>query len=193
MPFSEAGTKLNPEKAMSIVLNAIQEIIPYELAVIMSLEPGNKLQVRFCSGILCCEKLASHTISLIDRPDLAAALKRGEVELIKETAMPGHKDTYDGILEMPSGHSCMIGPLLACGEVIGLMTLDHRQCEMFTDERVRTAKTLSELIAIALAQTLQNERLLQEKKAYIYEQSAYANEKNALGSSLTGNSPVWKR
>lgn len=178
---------------MNIVLNAILEIIPYELAVIMSLEPNNKLQIRFCSGVLCCEKLANKTISLTERPDIAAALNRGEVELIKETSNPDHHDTYEGLISMPTGHSCMLAPLKAGGEVIGLMTLDHRQCEMFTPERVKIARTLSELLAIALAQSLQTEKLLDEKEALLYERSAYTNETSLLEGGLVGTSPAWKQ
>jgi transcriptional regulator with GAF, ATPase, and Fis domain len=38
---------------------------------------------------------------------------------------------------MPTGHSCMLAPLKADGKVIGLMTLDHRQCEVFSPERIK--------------------------------------------------------
>jgi len=43
---SEMSLNLNPERAMAIVLDAIQEVIPFELAVIMSLENDNALQIR---------------------------------------------------------------------------------------------------------------------------------------------------
>ena len=81
MLASEMSLTLSPERAMGIVLAAIQEIIPFELAVILSLEKNNTLQVRYCSGVLCCEKLADQTLSIDDRPDIKLALRRGEVTL----------------------------------------------------------------------------------------------------------------
>ncbi len=193
MLASEMSLTLSPERAMGIVLDAIQEIIPFELAVILSLEKNNTLQVRYCSGVLCCEKLANQTLTIDDRPDIKLALRRGEVTLVKETADPQHKDTYDGLVDIPAGHSCMLTPLRAGGEVIGLMTLDHRQCGLFTPERVKFAGILSQLLAIALAQSLQTENLLSEKTALLYERNSFVADLARVAGGLVGNSPAWKQ
>ncbi|MDD3148794.1 MAG: sigma 54-interacting transcriptional regulator, partial [Candidatus Riflebacteria bacterium] len=191
MLASEMSMNMSPEKAMSIVLEAISEIIPYELAVILSLEKGNALQIRFSSGILSNEKLINHVLSVDDRPDIKIALQNGEVSLIKDTINPDHHDTYEGLVELPTGHSCLLTPLKAGGEVIGMMTLDHRQCDLFTPERVKIAGILSQLLAIALAQSLQTEKLLSEKTTLLYERNALMHDMARVAGSLVGNSPRW--
>ena len=47
---------LSPQKTMDIVLDAISEIIPYELAVILSKEADNNLKVRYARGPLVSDK-----------------------------------------------------------------------------------------------------------------------------------------
>ncbi|MDD3146777.1 MAG: sigma 54-interacting transcriptional regulator, partial [Candidatus Riflebacteria bacterium] len=148
-------------------------------------------QIRFSSGILSNEKLINHVLSVDDRPDIKIALQNGEVSLIKDTINPDHHDTYEGLVELPTGHSCMLTPLKAGGEVIGMMTLDHRQCDLFTPERVKIAGILSQLLAIALAQSLQTEKLLSEKTTLLCERNALMHDMARVAGSLVGNSPRW--
>ncbi|MEW6709687.1 MAG: sigma 54-interacting transcriptional regulator, partial [Candidatus Riflebacteria bacterium] len=193
MLTSDVSMKMSPKKAMGIILEAIQEVIPYELAVIMSLEPDRQLQVRYCSGILCDEKLHRRIIKIDDREDLIKALSSGKVLLVKETQDPQHLDTYAGIINLPPGHSCMINPLKAEGEIIGLMTLDHRQCNVFTRERVKFAEILSRLLAIALAQSLQNEKLISDNKVLMFERNTLLADMAKVSDSLVGSSEPWRR
>jgi hypothetical protein len=51
------------------------------------------------------------------------------------------------------------------------------------------ARNLSELLAIALAQSLQTENLRSEKEALFYERSAYLGEVADLNDGLIGTSP----
>ena len=191
MLTTEMSLALNPEKAMSIVLEAIQEVIPFELAVIMSLEKGNMLQVRFSSGVLNSDKLANQVISADNRPDIRAVLRHGEVSVIKDRGDPQQRDTWDGVVELPAGHSCMLTPLKAGSETIGLMTLDHRQCDLFTPERVKIAGILAKLLAIALAQALQNDSLMNEKAALVFERNSFVAEMAQVAGGLIGNSAKW--
>ncbi|NCB37981.1 MAG: GAF domain-containing protein [Erysipelotrichia bacterium] len=192
MLTTELSMLLKPERAMAIILDAIKEVIPFELAVILSLEANRSLQIRFCSGVLCDKKLLNHVMAIEDRSEISHALEVGEVMLVKNTADPGHHDTYEGLVNLPARHSCMLTPLKAGGEVIGLMTLDHSQCDLFTPDRVKIAGILSQLLAIALAQSLQTERLINEKTALLYERSAYVSEMARIEGGLVGNSPNWQ-
>jgi transcriptional regulator with GAF, ATPase, and Fis domain len=83
-----------------------------------------------------------------------------------------HEDTYSEIIELPDGHSCMLVPLKAENEIIGLLTLDHRQCDIFTPQKVNIAKSLSKLISVALAQSLDNENLLKTNELLITERNS---------------------
>lgn len=189
----ESSIVLTPATTMSIVLEAIQEIIPYELAVILSKEDNNNLKVRFSKGELDKKELKEFEIQLKNRPDLEKVLREGEVKLVKEEEHLDHLDTYEGVLSMPEGHSCMLAPLSLNGKVLGLMTLDHRQCDMFTPQRVKLTKTLSKLISLALAQTITAGKLLDEKEALIYQRNSLVSDIDSIVKGLIGKSPNWKK
>lgn len=183
---------LTPSGTMDIVLDAIREVIPYELAVILSRETGNKLKVRHFKGKLSTKKLEDYEINLPERPDLENALSDGNVKLVKEDEHNHHLDTYEGLIELPAGHSCMLAPLSLGGENIGLMTLDHSQCDIFTPQRVAIAGTLSRLISLALAQAVKTDTLLNEKETLIYERNSLLQNAGTITENLVGNSPGWK-
>ena len=182
---------LSPHKTMEIVLDAISEIIPYELAVILSKEADNNLKVRYASGPLVSESINDYKIALRNRPDLEEVLKLGKVKLVEETYDRDHHDTYEGLIDLPIGHSCMLAPLRIDGETLGLMTLDHRQCDMFTPQRVNIASSLSKLIALALAQAITTDSLLNEKETLIYERTSLIGDISSVVEGLVGKSPAW--
>jgi len=84
---------LSPQRTMEIVLDAINEFIPYEMAVILSKESGNLLKVRYARGPLVTEKIKQFEIPLKNRPDLTEVLNIGKVKLVEETEDENHQDT----------------------------------------------------------------------------------------------------
>lgn len=182
---------LTPQQTMETVLEAIKEVIPYDLAVIMSKEENDHLKVRYASGPLKNEKLMQFEIELDDRPDISRALELGEVRLVEETEDPDHHDTYDGVLDLPLGHSCMLAPLQLNNRTLGLMTLDHRECDIFTSQRVKIAETLARIVALALAQSLATDKLLDLNEALIYERNKLIGEEDSAFSGMIGRSKKW--
>jgi transcriptional regulator with GAF, ATPase, and Fis domain len=184
---------LSPNRTMGIVLDAINEIIPYELAVILSKEADDSLKVRFARGPLATDNLKDFQIELKTHPDISEVMDIGKVKLVEETKNPGHHDTYEGFVYMPTGHSCMLAPLKVNGDTLGLMTLDHRQCDMFTPQRVHIADTLTKLIALALAQSMATDTLLEEKERLLYERNSLIGDINSVVKGLIGKSPAWQQ
>jgi transcriptional regulator with GAF, ATPase, and Fis domain len=182
---------LSPQRTMEIVLDAINEFIPYEMAVILSKEANNYLKVRYARGPLVTEEIKQFEIPLKNRPDLTEVLNIGKVKLVDETEDENHQDTYDGVIELPIGHSCMLAPLRVNDETLGLLTLDHRQCDMFTPQRVNIANSLSKLIALALAQSMATDSLLNEKETLIYERSSLIGDISSVIEGLIGKSNAW--
>ncbi|OQY79310.1 MAG: AAA family ATPase, partial [Ignavibacteriales bacterium UTCHB3] len=187
----EENLLLTPAQTMETVLEAIKEVIPYELAVILSKEENDHLKVRYASGPLKSEKLMQFEIELNKRPDISAALKAGEVRLIEDTDEPDHHDTYEGVLDLPLGHSCMLAPLKVNDETLGLMTLDHRECDIFTSQRVKITETLSQIVALALAQSLATDKLLDINEALVYERNNIIGEDNEVFAGMIGRSKKW--
>lgn len=182
---------ITPQQTMETVMEAIREVIPYELAVILSREEGNQLKVRYAAGPLKTENLLNFQLALQQRPDINKVLETGEVTLTAESDEEKHRDTYDGILDLPDGHSCMLAPLRINGKVLGLMTLDHRECNIFTPERVSIAGILSRIIALALAQALAADNLITINQALLQERVQILGNSVSALKNLMGNSPDW--
>lgn len=184
---------LSPQKTLEIVLDTIKEIIPYELAVILSKETDKNLKVRFSRGPLASEKIKNYEVNLDKHPEIIEVLNTGKVKLVEETNDPNHHDTYEEVLDLPIGHSCMLAPLKLNDETLGLMTLDHSQCDMFTPQRVSIANSLTKLIALALAQSIANDSLLSEKETLIFERTSLIGDLSNIIEGLVGNSPIWNQ
>ncbi len=184
-------TYLTPEKTMQIVLDIIKEIIPYELAVILSKEDNDILRVRYFNGILSTTELNNYQISLHNRLDILEVLNMGKVKLVEETNDVAHLDTYDEILDLPLGHSCMLIPLKNESETIGLLTLDHRECDIFTPQKTQFAQMLSRLISLALSQSIYNETLNSINETLIFERTSLINNLSDISRNLIGNSKTW--
>ncbi len=182
---------LTPAVTMDILLDAIQEIVPYELAVILSREGDDKLKVRYAKGPLVTDGIYNFEIDLKKRMDIRDVLISGNVKLVEESNDPHYEDTYKGVIELPLGHSCMLAPLKIHGNILGLMTLDHRQCDMFTPTRVNLTNTLSKLISLALAQSILNDSLLNEKQTLIYERNSLLGDVSSVLEGLIGKSQKW--
>lgn len=182
---------LSPQKTMEIVLDTINEIIPYELAVILSKENNKNLKVRFSRGPLATDKIKNYEVNLEKHPEIIDVLNTGKVKLVEETNDPNHHDTYEEIMDLPIGHSCLLAPLRINGETLGLMTLDHSQCDMFTPQRVSIANSLTKLIALALAQSIANDSLINEKETLLFERTSLIGDISSVLEGIIGNSPIW--
>lgn len=94
-------------------------------------------------------------------------------------------------MDLPTGHSCMLAPLKVDDKTLGLMTLDHRNCDMFTPQRVTIANSLTKLISLALAQSIATDSLLNEKETLIYERTSLIGDISSVVEGLIGKSPMW--
>lgn len=184
---------LSPERTMEIVLEALSEVVSYELAVVLSLEAEKTLRVRKSKGPLNTPRLTDYKLSLDRHSDLAEIIDKGEVFVFHDDVDKGelHMDTYEGVLDLPAGHSCLVAPLHVEGNTLGVLTLDHRSCDMFTPQVVRITQALSRLIALALAQSFSADTLLKERDALALERDTLLKELNKTSENLIGNSEAW--
>ena len=136
---------------MTIVLESLKELVDYELAVVLRYDGRDTLRVLRAMGPLAKARLEGYAISLTSRPDLADILSAGTPRLF-DTGR-GYVDTYVEVLDLPEGHSCLAAPLVVDGTAVGLLTLDHRSCGVFTPDILRFIAVISRLVSIALLQT----------------------------------------
>lgn len=182
---------LNPERTVEIVLAALRELVEYELAVVLSYEDDQQLKVKKADGPLNTSKLDSFTISLQDRRDIAKLINHKEPYLFREDEE--HIDTYAGVLDLPSGHSCLVSPLYLEDQLLGMLTLDHRSCNMFTPQLVKLIQTLSKLISLALAQSQNTQILNRQKEDLIRQRNNLLPSDKGVFKDLIGDSPAWSQ
>lgn len=180
---------LTPERTMETVLDSLRELIDYELAVVLGFSSNDRLSVRTMRGPLASPALADYSISLTKRADLAALLATGKPRLLLTD--DDYIDTYAEILELPTGHSCLAAPLVIDSATIGLLTLDHRQCSVFSEQILRFVGVISRLIAVALVQSEASRTLRTKNSLLIAERNVLLSNESEIFHDLAGTSPAW--
>ena len=178
-----------PERIMVIVLEALRELIDYELAVVLGYDGRDTLTVHTAVGPLSGPRFSRYSLSLSLRPDLAALLAEGKPRLFAAEEM--HIDTYEEILEMPDGHSCLVAPLTVSGRTIGLLTLDHRRCGVFSRQILNFISVITRLIAVSLLQSERSRELAVRNARLIEERNRLLSHEAETFRNLAGGSPAW--
>jgi transcriptional regulator with GAF, ATPase, and Fis domain len=131
-------------------LDWLQRVAPYDLATIFVLE-GAKLVARAARGRLASDEVRRHEVALADFPTLREALETRRARAFTEDDHEhGDGDPFDGVLDLPPGHSCMVVPLCAADRALGVLTLDRAVCEPYAPGTVALAEVYGQLLALAL-------------------------------------------
>jgi transcriptional regulator with GAF, ATPase, and Fis domain len=132
-------------------LDALGGAIPHELAAMLELR-GTTLSVRVARGRLANDRVRAHTLRLEDHPKLRAVLDARRACVLDESEhAQGEGDPYDGVLDLPHGHSCMAVPLFAGERTFGLLTFDNRTCGLYGPGVVDVATAYGHVLGLALA------------------------------------------
>lgn len=182
---------LSAERTLELVLQSLRDLVEYDLAVVLRYESASTLRVEKTMGPLSSQTIMDYRISLRQRSDIARIMD-ARVPHLFDDATP-HLDTYHDIIDLPGDHSCLVAPLYAEDTPVGLLTLDHRACRMFTPEIVRFIGTVSTLISLLVVQ-IDAARTLASEHAELTRQRNHllGNAAGTLGH-LVGASPEWIR
>ena len=179
------------DKILELILTALRDLVDYELAVILKLTEPNILTVQKAKGPLFNEGIKDFSIDLNRRRDLARIIRFGKPYLFNE--QEAHEDTYENLLELPADHSCLVAPLHVQETPIGLLTLDHSTCNMFSPSIVRFIGTLSRLIAIIIAQNESGQYLDTLRRNLTRERNILLTHESSQFKNMLGNSLAWLR
>ena len=182
---------IDSRSILELILTALNDIVEFELAVILKLADDNTLRVQQAMGPLYTDVLSTFQIDLRGRGDIARMLERSDPYLFDEHEE--HIDTYDEVLDLPAGHSCLVAPLHLRGETIGMLTLDHRACNMFSENVVRFIGTIAKLIAIIIAQSDSSQYLLSQQRALTEERNLLLANRSDVFRDVIGSSPAWEQ
>jgi len=145
-----AGREEALEELLRRGLDSLQRVAPYDLATVFVLD-GGKLVARTARGRLASEKVRHHELVLADFPSLREALETRRARAFTEDDHAhGDGDPFDGVLDLPDGHSCMVVPLWAGERAFGLLTLDRAVCEPYAPAVVSLVEVYGQLLALAI-------------------------------------------
>ncbi|MAE68890.1 MAG: AAA family ATPase [Gemmatimonadetes bacterium] len=126
-------------------------LVPYDLATIMELS-GERLRVRVARGPLAGPVVERHQLDLNRFPGIRDLLRGDRARAFTEhDHRDGDGDAFDGVLDLPHGHSCMVVPLRARSGALGIMTFDRRICGEYPSTVVELADVFGKLLAMAMS------------------------------------------
>ena len=181
----------SPEQSLDDLLRRgldwVARLAPYDLATIFTLQ-DQALVVRAARGKMA-GKVREHSLALADFPTLREALETRRARAFTEDDhRHGDGDPFDGVLDLPPGHACMVVPLHAAGRSLGIMTLDRSECEAYPQSVVEQVETYGQILGLALEnaeQRLLLARLRQQEQQHARELDAEAEVHGVLERSLS--------
>ena len=166
-------------------LEALGKLVPFDLACIMELA-GEELEVRVSRGALAGPKVDKHKLRLSDFPAIRELLTTDEARAFTdEDHRDGDGDAFDGVLDLPHGHSCMVVPLKARSGALGIMTFDRESCGVYADSVVELAAIFGKLLAMSIGYGEQT-AMLTRLRDQLQEQNRLLGE-NVDGRSNAGD------
>ena len=138
------------QEVLERALDALRDVIPYDLAAVFVLEDQH-LRMIAAAGPLDGPRVRKHGLDLARFPSIRSAMERR-----RPWALEAHHhhsaegDPYDGVLDLPEGHSCMVVPLYAGGQDLGIITLDRQVCETYPPPTVALAGVYGQLVSLAM-------------------------------------------
>jgi len=103
------------------------------------------------------DRLKEHTLSLQDFPTIRESIESRRARIFTEhDHARGEGDPFDAVLSFPPGHSCMVMPLCAGEDCLGMLTLDRSVREPYPPHVVSLVEVYGQLLAVAF----QNARVM---------------------------------
>ena len=132
-------------------LDWLATVAPYELATIFELVGDDGLIVSAARGPLADGRVDGHRVELASFPTVREALQTGRARAFTEhDHRHGDGDPFDGVLDLPAGHSCMVVPLTAGDRTLGVLTLDRTECRIYPEKTVELVELYARLLALAI-------------------------------------------
>ncbi len=144
-----AGERADLDGLLGRALDYLSGVIPYDLAAVLELVDGT-LNVRCARGKLAGARVRAHRIRLADFPSVRMALETRRTRVLEAHDHQGEGDPYDGVLDLPDGHACMVVPLFAGDRTLGAITFDRSECAVYEASKVDIATIYGQIIALAM-------------------------------------------
>jgi transcriptional regulator with GAF, ATPase, and Fis domain len=146
------------DEVLTRALTSLERSVPYDLAALYELD-GDALTVRTAVGALAGDSVRHARLSLSRFPLIRRALAGGRPLAVDESQHRDGGDPYDGVLDLPPGHACMLVPVCAGPRELGVITLDRVVCSKYDAAAVEVAGVYARIVAMAMTIADQAQRL----------------------------------
>ena len=176
-----ASTVAEVDELLRVALEALSKHVEYDLATLMELRE-DELRVRIACGSLASDQVLSHRLRLSEYPGIRTLLGAETARAFTEHDHAyGDGDAFDGVINLPYGHSCMVAPLSVRGQPLGILTFDREKCGKYPDAVVELTSVFGQLIAMAMGYGEQS-TLLTRVSSQLKEQNRLLDQKVIGGS-----------
>jgi len=135
---------------VSRALQALGRVIDFDLAAAYRLD-GHAARIIAAVGPLAHRDVRTHVLDIREHGAIRRALEtRQPVPLLEHDHRGPDGDPYDPVLGLPPGHGCMVVPLFAGQDDLGVITLDRATCRPFSAETLELAGVYGQLISLAV-------------------------------------------
>jgi len=144
-----ASTEESVAELLRRGLDWLTRITRFDLATLFLLRDERLVAVA-ARGPLANAKVRGHVLELAEFPMVRQALETRRARAFTEEDHSGEGDPFDGVLDLPPGHSCMVVPLCSGERRYGVLTLDRSECETYPQAVVDLVEVYGQLLATAL-------------------------------------------
>jgi len=141
------NSSLETDEVLQSILKGLEQLVVFDAAAIFALQDDHTFALEAARGVLAVEEAVgqswpmTHSRRLRKLAEARQALIFGPEEEL---------DAYHRILDFPSHHSCLGAPILIRDQLIGILSLDHREPDRYDAEDVAVVAALAGQAASAL-------------------------------------------
>lgn len=156
------NSSLELSKVLDRVLLELEKVIPYDSAAVMLLE-RNVLQMTAGRGFVDLEAVMSQPVPLADMPAAQKAVDQRHWSIVSDTEQ---EPFFAPTVGRSNTIRCVIAiPLISRGEVIGLLSVDSRTPDRYSDQDAAVAFRFAQQVAVAIENARLYENLQGQMRA----------------------------
>jgi PAS domain S-box-containing protein len=172
-------SSLKPDKLVNSLLDQLQSVLPYETGTLW-LRQGNRMVVRAARGFPDVEERIGLSVAIEDSQLLNEMITTGQPILVQDVRQDARFPAWAGYENL----SWLGIPLIASGEVTGVVALEKREGHFYTDEHIQAATTFASQASIGLENASLYQESLQRGEE-LRQQSQILTRLNRLSMELS--------
>jgi PAS domain S-box-containing protein len=172
-------SSLKPDELINSLLDQLQSILPYETGTLW-LKQDNRMVVRAARGFPDSEERIGLSVAVEDSQLLHEMITTGQPILVHDVRRDSRFPAWVGYENL----SWLGLPLIASGEVMGVVALEKREPQFYTNEHLQAAATFAGQASVGL----ENANLYQEsvrRSEELHQQSQTLARLNRLSTELS--------